>query len=224
MQVEGLEIYTGSGNDLVVKSPSVGTLCEQIVKIRDTFYWNDGGVIKTTYDVKSIPGNTYGFYAYVNPDKSADTESRPDFCSHKYNYRKEKFQPRFYPYNKIKGEQWAAFAISPGTLDNTNRQVELTGDNKLVIQLFDKYHEEGFHVDSVGALYGSWLRSLKPNQYREDAIKCNTVGLIALDNSAQKTHGYADSPEEMACPPDKKFLMPSLEEWIDIWKRARSDA
>jgi hypothetical protein len=152
------------------------------------------------------------------------TDNKPDYNSYTYNYREGRFANVSYPFNPEQGSIWSAFPTDVGVLSETNDQVVLTADNKLVIQLFDKHHDTGFHVDSVGALYGRILNSLRQDQYRKDAIVCNTVGLIAQDNRAVKvTDNYSDSLSEQATPPNKDLLMPSLYEWINIWKRARGE-
>lgn len=150
--------------------------------------------------------------------------TKPDYNSYTYNYREERFKETSYPFNKDKGANWSAFPTDSGTLPETNNQVSLTEDNKLVVQLFDKDHDCGFHVDSLGSLYGRMLRSLRMDQYRKDALMCNVVGLIAQDNRAVKfTNNFSDSPSEQTCPPNKDNLMPSLDEWINIWKRAKGE-
>lgn len=149
---------------------------------------------------------------------------KPDYNSYTYNYRQQRFNDISYEFNKEKGNNWSSFPVDSGILAETNGQVVLTEDNKLVVQLFDKDHDCGFHTDTLGSFYSRMLKSLKIDQYRKDAINCNTVGLIAQDNRAIKiTNNYSDSPSEQLCPPDKDILMPTLEEWINIWKRAKGE-
>jgi hypothetical protein len=148
--------------------------------------------------------------------------SKPDFTSYTYNYRQQRFSPIRYEYDPERGNKWAAFPVSIGVLPETNDQIELTSDNKLVIQLFDEDHDTGFHVDSVGSIYGRWLMTLKSDRWRSDAIKCNNVGLVLLDDRAvEQTKNYSDSEPERLTPPDMDIL-PTEQEWMEIWHRAKT--
>lgn len=145
---------------------------------------------------------------------------QPDFESHGYNYRQQKFSQIKYDYDPNQGKKYAALATKPGVLPETNGAVELTEDNKLIVQLFDAQHDTGFFVDSFGSFYGRWIRSLNKDEWKSAADVCNTVGLVLLDNRAAQIHGYAASPLERDTPPNKQELMPTLEEWIQIWHKA----
>lgn len=147
--------------------------------------------------------------------------SSPDFNSYVFNYREQRFLNKKYDIDIDMANNYSSFPIKIGKLSDTNDAVELSNDNKLIIQLFDERHDKGFFVDDFGSLYNRWLRTLREDQYRKDAITCNQVGLLLLDKRAIKnTNNFENSPLERDSPPDKNVILPSLEEWINIWNRA----
>ena len=130
-----------------------------------------------------------------------------DFESRGYNYREERFTKRSYPFDKSQGEKRAAFATTPGILKDTGGAVELTDDNQLVVQLFNKDHDTGFFVDDVIAFGKRMLASLPKDAHREAAIRHLETALCMLDERAVAMHGYKDSPMELATPPPPEMMM-----------------
>lgn len=137
--------------------------------------------------------------------------SVPDFRSRTYNYREERFVPRTYPFDQEQGDRWAAFATTPGILPDTGGQAKLTTDNKLVVQLFDCDHENGFYVDDVIMLAKRMLASLRKDEYRQAAGRHLEHALVLLDDRVMQSHAYKDSPEEAATPPAAEMRMSSTE-------------
>lgn len=136
----------------------------------------------------------------------------PDFESRTHNYRAERFAPKSYPFDQTRGEQWAAFATTPGVLSDTGGQVELTVDNKLIIQMFDKGHDTGFFVDDVIMIAKRILASLPQDDRRKAAMRHLETALYMLDERVMKNgHAYEDSPEEAVTPPPLSMKMSPTE-------------
>ena len=136
----------------------------------------------------------------------------PDFQSYTYNYRAERFAPKLYLFDKERGNQWAAFATTPGILDDTGNQVKLSNDNELVIQMFDKQHDKGFFVDDVIMLAKRMLASLPADDYRKAAGRHLEAALYTLDERVMKRgHAYNDSPKEAVTPPPLTMKMGIME-------------
>jgi len=132
----------------------------------------------------------------------------PDYRSYTYNYRAQRFARTSYPFDSERGKQWAAFATTPGILSDTGEQVELTADNKLVVQLFDKDHDRGFYVDDVIMLGKRMLASAQQDDYRKAALRHLEAALFMLDKRVmEKGHAYGESPEEAATPPPASMMM-----------------
>jgi hypothetical protein len=80
---------------------------------------------------------------------------------------------------------------------------------------------DGVFVEDIGGIYGRLIAStILQDEYRKDAIICNTVGLIRQDNRTVDKHGYSNNEEEKECKPTLDML-PSEEEWMAILKRAQ---
>ena len=147
----------------------------------------------------------------TNPDQ------KPDFNS--YHFRQERFRFAQFPF--CPAQKDCALPTAPGKLPNTNDQAELSDEGVLKVQLFDRSHDTGFHVDSViGNVLIPWLRLLPADNYRRDTLACLFVALWRLDQRSVAKHGFKESPSEQNYVPPKKYL-PSLEAWIDCWKRAQ---
>lgn len=145
--------------------------------------------------------------------------SKPDYDSYDFNYRLEKFTAKPFPIDESKCATYAALPTLDGILPHTNGQASILSNNTLRVQLFDKDHNTGLHIDSViGNILIPWLSCLRQDEYRKDALKLLYAGLFRLDQRAMSIHGFADSEKEREVIPPVDNI-PSLEDWICIWKR-----
>jgi hypothetical protein len=216
MQVYQYTLTRGDPDRIIAKGPNVGTMVEDVVKIKETYFWNENGFLKSCDYSDKLPKDKQNIpYAFL---KTGDDQKHVDIV---FNNRQERFDKDPYWVIEEKINKWSSLPTMSGTLLHTNDQATLTNSNQLVIQLYDKDHANGFFVDDTMALCNRWIATLRGNQFRQDAIACTTVALVALDNSAVKHHGYSDSPLEKSTPPKKDQLMPKLDEWIAIWNRAQ---
>jgi hypothetical protein len=135
-----------------------------------------------------------------------------------FNFRKSRFNTTPFSIDKERAVNWNAIPTTVGYLPETNNHVEITQDNKLIIQLHDKEHR-GYYIDDILGLGNRILNTLAFDPYRADAMVCIETALISLDNRAVQKHGYSGDKEEREYNPKTEIQTPTLEEWIAIYHR-----
>jgi hypothetical protein len=154
-------------------------------------------------------------------------------------YRFERFQTRVYECTTLGNAFGLKFApvVAPGIIPDTNGQVSLvqcpSADGSVVRPWelrFRLYHANagttekekgdfndwGFMYDDIIATLRNMLASAPQDDYFDAATKMLNMALLALDTRSRQRHGFADSPLELAVPPEshpQHFEVPTREEW-----------
>lgn len=133
------------------------------------------------------------------------------------NSRYERFRPHILDGTIMQGGGGAALDISVGDLCGYGGLVKLTKDNELQIKLAKSKDKDGLIVDDIVALATALVRSQPYNPWCRDAMTCMTASLYVLDKRPDVKILFTDIDKKKS--PDKYAVLPSLEEWTELWHR-----
>lgn len=145
--------------------------------------------------------------------------SRPDFESTDFLPRVARFQFDKFEFDPTKAAECSSLCVRDGEIPNTNSQIRVDS-NQLIINLFSNANNKGCFIDDVLSFLIRWIGSLPHTDDRARAAGALKVALLLLDQSAVNKHGYKESPQEAANPPDAERIAPSPDDWEFIFKSA----